>query len=174
MIETTYDKFIEMHTEMAFRNNASSSIIRAMANLGKPLNDAMAAGLLTLDTIHAPIRSACECFNHFEHYGALDASFCGDKVPGFGSSWYKKERDPLVRKFLDCLNGETNGIVDDYTQYVQELWGKEIYPNAALATAAFAFEENIDPVTAMSKVIVGRLDAWVSIYSDNYLDRGFN
>lgn len=174
MIETIYDHFVKMHTEMAFRNNASSSIIRAMANLGKPLNDAMAAGLLTLDTIHAPIRSACECFNAFEHDGALNAAYCGAKVPGFGSSWYKNEEDPLVREFLNHLDGETNGIVDDYTKYVQEMWKKNIFPNAALATAAFAFEENIDPVTAMSKVIVGRMDAWVSIYSDNYLDRGFN
>lgn len=169
-----YEKFIEMHTEMAFRNNASSSIIRAMANLGKPLNDAVAAGLLTLDTIHAPIRSACECFNHFAANEELNASFAGDKVPGFGSSWFKNEPDPVVRKFTNCLNGETVGIIDAYTSYVQENWNPTLYPNAALATAAFAWEEDIDPVTAMSKVIVGRIDAWVSIYSDNYLDRGFN
>lgn len=170
-----YEKFIEMHTEMAFRNNASSSIIRAMANLGKPLNDALAAGLLTLDTIHAPIRSACECFNAFEHDGALNVSYCGSKVPGFGSSWYKNTRDPEVEKFINCLNPETIGIIEDYTNYVRETWHKPgLCPNAALATAAFAFEENIDPVTAMSKVIVGRIDAWVSIYSDNYFDRGFN
>ena len=170
-----YEKFIEMHTEMAFRNNASSSIIRAMANLGKPLNDAIAAGLMTLDTIHAPIRSACECFNAFEHDGALNASYCGRKVPGFGSSWFKNEPDPVVNTFLEALDVEVADVVASYTTYVQDMWNKPgLYPNAALATAAFAFQENIDPVTAMSKVILGRIDAWVSIYSDNYLDRGFN
>jgi len=170
-----YEKFIEMHTEMAFRNNASSGIIRAMANLGKPLNDAIAAGLMTLDTIHAPIRSACECFNAFEHDGALNASYCGHKVPGFGSSWFKNEPDPVVNTFLEALDVEVADVVASYTTYVQDMWNKPgLYPNAALATAAFAFQENIDPVTAMSKVILGRIDAWVSIYSDNYLDRGFN
>ena len=170
-----YESFIQMHTEMAFRNNASSSIIRAMAQLGKPLNDAIAAGLMTLDTIHAPIRSACECFNAYEHDGALNASYCGRKVPGFGSSWYKNESDPVVETFLNQLDDETLNTVTAYTAYVQDMWGRPgLFPNAALATAAFAFQENIDPVTAMSKVIIGRIDAWVSIYSDNYLDRGFN
>ena len=170
-----YENFIQMHTEMAFRNNASSSIIRAMAQLGKPLNDAIAAGLMTLDTIHAPIRSACECFNAYENDGALNASYCGRKVPGFGSSWYKNESDPVVEKFLNELDPDTLHTVTAYTAYVQDMWNRPgLFPNAALATAAFAFQENIDPVTAMSKVILGRIDAWVSIYSDNYLDRGFN
>ena len=170
-----YDKFIEMHTEMAFRNNASSGIIRAMANLGKPLNDAIAAGLLSLDTIHAPIRSACECFNAFENDGALNASYCGAKVPGFGSSWFKNEPDPVVEKFLNELDDEVLNVVTRYNGYVQDMWNKPgLFPNAALATAAFAFQENIDPVTAMSKVILGRIDAWVSIYSDNFMERGFN
>ena len=170
-----YDNFIQMHTEMAFRNNASSSVIRAMAQLGKPLNDAIAAGLMTLDTIHAPIRSACECFNAFENDGALNAAYCGKKVPGFGSSFYKNVSDPVVETFMNELGIDTLQIVTDYTKYVQDTWMRPgLFPNAALATAAFAFQENIDPVTAMSKVILGRIEAWVSIYSDNYLDRGFN
>ena len=174
MFDLRYEKFVDMHTKMAHRNNASSSIIRAMASLGKPLNDAMAAGLLTLDTIHAPIRSACECFNHYAVYGELNASFAGRKVPGYGSSWFKNEPDPVVEEYIVHLDPETIGLVDDYTRYVQENWRPGLYPNAALATAAFAFDNDIDPVTAMSKVINGRIDAWVSIYSDSYLDRGFN
>jgi hypothetical protein len=169
-----YEKFYDMHTEMAFRNNASSGVIRAMANLGKPLNDAIAAGLMTLDTIHAPIRSACECFNHHAIYGVLNASFAGRKVPGFGSSWFRNEPDPVVEAFMVNLDTETIDLVNTYTKYVQDNWRPDLFPNAALATAAFAFQEGIDPITAMAKVINGRIDAWVSIYSDNYMDRGFN
>ena len=174
MTETIYEHFYDMHDEMAFRNNASSTIIKAMANLGKPMNDALAAGLLSLDTIHAPIRSACECFNHYSKDGELNKSFVGLKVPGFGSSWYKNQPDPVVDKFTNHCNDETKYIIDEYTQYVQKNWRPNIFPNAALATAAFAYQEDIDPVTAMSKVIIGRLYAWVSIYSSNYMDRGFN
>ena len=170
----SYTKFYEMHTQMAHRNNASSSIIRAMASLGKPLNDAMAAGLMTLDTIHAPIRSACDCFNHYAVYGELNASFAGRKVPGFGSSWFKNEPDPVVEEFMVYLDKDTINLIDLYTRYVQENWSPGLYPNAALATAAFAFDNDIDPITAMAKVINGRLDAWVDIYSDSYMDRGFN
>ena len=170
-----YNAFNDMHTEMAFRNNASSTLIKAMAQLGKPLNDAIAASLLTLDTIHAPIRSACECFNEYENDGGLSVSSCKRKIPGFGSSWYKGEPDPVVEKFLDELDPDVQGLVIQYTDYVRSIWDRpKLYPNAALATAAFAFQENINPVTAISNVIVGRIDAWVSIYFNNYTDKGFS
>jgi len=170
----SYDKFYEMHNQMAYRDNASSSLIGALATMGKPLNDALATGLLTLDTIHAPIRSACECFNHFVAASELDTSRCGSRVPGFGSAWYKGEPDPLVTEFVECLNEDVRNYVNEYTTYVQETWGKKVFPNAALATAAFAFQEDIAPHMAMSKVMIGRMDAWITIYMNNYKDKGFN
>ena len=99
----------EMHHEMAYRDNASSMIIHAMAKLGKPLNDALAAGLLTLDTIHAPIEAACQfwsCPGYLSRY---------TKVPGFGSSWYKNEPDPVVEKFIN------EGLPPEYIVKMDEL-----------------------------------------------------
>lgn len=158
----------EMHTEMAFRDNASSTIIRAMAQLGKPLNDALAAGLLTLDTIHAPIRAACEFWTAPGYLSRYT------KVPGFGSSWYKKEPDPVVEQFINNgLPPESVIKMDELQEEVSDHFGKLLFPNAALATAAAADVLDIAPFMAMSLVIEGRLSAWCDIYQRAYIDRGF-
>lgn len=162
---------VEMHTEMAYRNNASTQVIKAMAQLGKPLNDALAAGLLTLDTIHAPIQQACDVFNHWLKDSSYILSY--KKIPGFGSAWYKEEPDPVVQEFLMHVGPTYQTLVNEYTKDVQEHTQKALYPNAALATAVAAHILDLDPHMAMSLVIEGRLSAWVEIYKNNYVDRGF-
>ncbi len=160
-----------MHQEMARRNNASSTLIQAMAQLGKPFNDAVATALMTLDSLHAPIASTCKMWNEYcEH----ETKPWTPRVPGYGSAWYKDTPDPVVEEFIEsniAPNAEERLI--NLTQHVHEHTGKVLYPNAALATALQARWSGYSPATAISLVIEGRLPIWRDIYDENLIERGF-
>ncbi len=161
----------KMHTELAYRNNASSQFIQAMAQIGKPLNDAVASGLLTLNGTHAPIHDTCIMYNRWEDLNTFSNTY--SKVPGYGSAWYKAEPDPVIQQFFNTLDVDVIECIDRLTLVVQDETKKQIYPNAALATAVAANIINLSPLTAMSLVIEGRLNAWVMIYLDAYRPKGF-
>lgn len=176
------DHLVDMHTKMAHRNNASSALIGSMGQLGKPLSTSLAAGLLTLDSIHAPIADTVNMVRNWmgnmahENLGD-NAKFWTDnypgKVPGYGSAWYKKVSDPAVEEFFTQLDPDLLGLADAFTGEVQAHTGRAIYPNAAMATAWAAIELEIPAHEAMSLVIKGRISAWCDIYSQNYINRGF-
>ena len=160
----------QMHEEMAKRNNASSMLIKAMAQLGKPFNDATATALMTLDSLHAPITDTCKMWNTYVDHRAWPTTH---RVPGFGSAWYKGTPDPVVEEFLEGLSPGTDELVLALTTHVQEVTGHELYPNAALATAIAARIRGYTPATAISMVIEGRLPIWREIYAENLIERGF-
>lgn len=168
---------IEMHHECALRDNASSRIIGTMAQLGKPFNEAVAAGLLSMGGKHAPVMEAQQEFNRYRVLGKVAEDI--DIIPGFGSAWFKGEPDPVIEKFFNTLPincDEGAELVDDvayYTKEVQLVTGKELYPNAALATAVGNLALKQPPFLAPYLVIQGRVSAWAEIYTKNYIDRGF-
>ena len=58
IMTTIEENIMIMHHGCALRQNASSQTISAMAQLGKPFEDAVAAALLTLGGSHGPVRDA--------------------------------------------------------------------------------------------------------------------
>jgi len=182
-MEKIEEIIVRMHHECAMRDNASSNIIKAMAQLGKPFNDAVAAGLLSMGGKHAPVREAQDLFiawrDDLYNNGGEDTFELPAIVPGFGSAWYKKEKDPVIEKCIDGVatwvdgGAELTDDLDAYTNYVRERTGKDIYPNAAMATALVNIAMKYPSFIAMSHVIQGRIAAWESIYVENFIDRGF-
>ena len=176
-MQSIEENIIEMHHECAMRDNASSNIIKAMAQLGKPFNDAVAAGLLSMGGKHAPVQETQQEFNAFRFTNKVAEDI--DVIPGFGSAWYKGEPDPAIEKFFNSLplvcdeGAELIAIVASYTEEVQLVTGKQLYPNAALATAVGNIAMKQPPFLAPYLVIQGRVSAWADIYTNNYIDRGF-
>ena len=161
----------EMHQEMARRNNASSTLIKAMAQLGKPFNDAVATALMTLDSLHAPIADTCRMWNAYRDQGIKPWT---TKVPGFGSAWYKGQPDPVVEAFIESnIAPGAEEMLIELTQHVRDYTGKDLYPNAAMATALQARWSGYTPATAISMVIEGRLPIWRELYDENLIERGF-
>lgn len=175
------DHLVEMHTKMAYRNNASSTLITSMGQLGKPLSTALAAGLLTLDSIHAPIADTVTLVQHWLSNKCDENPFANEKfwerypnkVPGYGSAWYKGKPDPVVEEFFNYLDPDLLGVAEKLTEGVQHYTERKIYPNAAMATAWAAIEMEIPAHEAMSLVIQGRISAWCDLYAKNYVYRGF-
>ena len=173
------EKIIEMHHKCAYRDNASTSIVKAMAQLAKPFNDAVAAALLSLGGKHAPVKEAQICFSNWRMARDTEEKVnLPPVVPGFGSAWFKKQRDPDVEEFFNAVfnHKDYQYIADDvdvYTNLVREETGKDIYPNAGLATSVANIALKRPPELGISLVIGGRLSAWEEIYYRNLSERGF-
>ena len=176
-MERIEDIIVELHHECALRDNASSNVIKAMAQLSKPFGDAVAAGLLTMGGTHAPVEEAQQEFRLWRNSKAVSPDL--DKIPGFGSAWYKGVPDPVIENFFNKLplvcdeGAELVADVAEYTQAVQEEYGKALYPNAGLATAVANMAMKRMPHMGMGLVIQGRIAAWEEMYVDNYVYRGF-
>ena len=174
---TIEENIMFMHYKCAMRENASSSLICAMAQLAKPFQDAVAAALLSTGGLHAPVQEAQQEFELWRVTGKIPEDL--DKLPGFGSAWYKGEPDPDVETFMTTLRttcDEGDSICNDmveYTKQVQEFFDKKIWPNAGLATALANFALKRHPTLGIGLVIQGRLPAWEELYIKNYVHRGF-
>ena len=157
----------KMHKKLAKRGNASSQIVASMAFLGKPMYESFAAGLLSMGNVHAPIERACRLFNRPDWPEALvELSTIGKRVPGFGSAFCKKE-DPIIEEALGHLPMPIIQKIEDMTEEVHLLFNPNLYPNAALATAAYAYVNDIPPTEALYLVLQGRLGVWKNIYLTN-------
>ena len=159
-----------MHKRLAKRGNASSQIVASMAVLGKPMYESFAAALLSMGNIHAPIEKACNFFNNKEWKEQVHLTkSLNKKVPGFGSTFCKGE-DPIIEEAISQLPVTTIKRIEDMRELVHEVFNPNLYPNAALATAAYAFSNDINPKEAQFLVLQGRLRVWKDIYLANYND----
>ena len=160
----------KMHKKLAKRGNASSQIVASMAFLGKPMYESFAAGLLSMGAIHAPIEKACMLFNEDNWTEILAELHANRKrVPGFGSAFCKKE-DPIIEEALGYLPTAIIQRVEKLTEDVNQLFHTNLHPNAALATAAYAYANDIPPTEAQYLVLQGRLGVWRDIYLTNRKD----
>jgi len=171
-----HDALSYMHEQMAYRDNASSSIIKAMAQLGKPFNDSLAAGLLSIGNVHAPIKQACRLWNNEHWFTEMSMMYLDERrIPGFGSAWYKEEPDPVVEQFFNSVPAEYGKQLEQMHEMVEQIkiiTDRSLYPNAALATALACDCLKFSPEIGIFHVIQGRMYAWLDIYQKNYVDYG--
>ena len=161
-----HERLLELHRKLAERDCASTAIIRAMAKLGKSLTESVAAGLLSLGGFHAPVAEAMRVWERGEDEAYLRLWTI---IPGFGSSWYTGEPDPLLGAFgEDALTDEELMRLAQITVNVQTITQKPIFPNAAMYTAIVAASLGYDPEFAASLLVRGRVDTWCLIWAQNY------
>ena len=163
-----------LHSQLAARDCASTTLIKSMALLGKPFEESCAAAMMTLGGLHAPITQTQRLWKFGKNpwLGYL-ADFESDvlphgpfrsKIPGWGSAWYKAEPDPLLQSFESLLPAEVVDRLAQRTTDVQLATGKVIFPNAASYTAIVADILGFTPETAPVLVVMGRALAWAHIY----------
>ena len=129
----------ELHTQLAVRPNASSATIEGARALQLTLPQAMALALNTLGGAHAPIR---QCFNLVSQPIATFrvALPMHTYIPGWGSSFFKGEPDPMIAGFI-----------------------KENL-NTALATCYATLQLGDDAPWAEAALIRGRVNPWIWTY----------
>jgi citrate synthase len=158
------------HFTAAIENdNVSSTMVRTVAAVGKPLGDAFAAALMTLGEVHGPITQArALLFNGDDDLIRTDLER-GLKVPGFGNAFFKEGIDPAwhdMDKMVYELDPKTGARLDVVSDMICAAKGKRIYPNAASYTAIAAHWMEFPWHTELALLVMGRLPAWTNQFHE--------
>ncbi len=162
---SVHGELMALHGRLAERNCASTEVVRTMAQLGKTYAESVAAGLLTLGGLHAPLEEAAATWKHGTVPGYVESL---NLVPGYGSSWVKDGNDAEFDRLRAFLPGDVLTRLDEITCRVQIATGSNIFPNAAMYTAIAGDLLGYEPEELQILLINGRLPRWTIIWGKHY------
>lgn len=127
------------HQQAATTNKNVSSVtfMNVMMGSGR-IENAMAAAILSIGSMHAPILEARGLYRMGQKEVVKMQLMRGHKIAGFGNSFFKTNIDPAwsdVWSIIRISFPKAAERIDELTGWMIEL-GKPLYPNAALFTAA--------------------------------------
>jgi hypothetical protein len=172
-----HEELLRVHDVLATRENLSSQMISCAAKVEKDFGSACIMAIASLGGLHAPIEQAMKLLSDPNAIRTAEVLLQdGSKVPGWGSSFVKEEKDPIFDTLdymlyspgIHTKFGTLWHLITDITDHLRS---KEIYPNAACYTAACCILNEIPPCVAVKTLIQGRIDSWSDIYTNNYNPR---
>jgi len=124
---------VKAHQDAANNNPNASAELCVVATKGSgDFTKGVIAGLASTGGAHAPLREAREVYLH----GPKENTKI---IPGFGNSFYKDKIDPAFQPVMQHLvvkyRAHYNHLVYRMNE-ARRLTGKELFPNAAIITAA--------------------------------------
>lgn len=167
-----HEELLRVHDVLATRENLSSQMISCAAKVEKDFGSACIMAIASLGGLHAPVEQAMKLLSDPNAIRTAEVLLQdGSKVPGWGSSFVKGEKDPIFNTL--------EGMIYDYSMKLwcliiditDHLCSKNIWPNAACYTAACCILNEIPPCVAVKTLIQGRIDSWSDIYIYNYNPR---
>jgi hypothetical protein len=172
-----HEELLRVHEVLAARENLSSQMISCAAKVEKDFGSACIMAIASLGGLHAPIEQTMKLLSGPSAIRTAEVLLQdGSKVPGWGSSFVKGEKDPIFDE-LDYImykpgNHTKFGTLWHHIADITDtLRSKNIFPNAACYTAAACLLNDIPPCIAIKVLIQGRIEAWSEIYLDNYNPR---
>lgn len=140
------DLLIMAHRNAALNNaNLSKTVcVQACYGSGK-FRQGVAAGVLSIGDVHAPLQSAREVYEFAEVEQIRQQVANGMIVPGFGNSFFKTHVDPAFKDLYVHLKSHFPEEEQRIAALTDAVWrglkakgGKttQLWPNAALFTAA--------------------------------------
>ena len=172
-----HEELLRVHAVLATRENLSSEMISCAAKVEKDFGSACIMAIASLGGLHAPIEQTMELLSYPTAIRIAEVLLQdGSKVPGWGSSFVKGEKDPIFDTLAYMLYKPEPRhpvfklwyLIADITDH---LCSKNIWPNAACYTAACCILNEIPPCVAIKTLIQGRIDSWSDIYTNNYNPR---
>lgn len=157
------DSLGRAHAVCALRGNPSSLVIAQSAVGSRDLSKAIAAALMTLGDLHAPVEQ-CYLFLASDRLPATDL-----KLPGWGNSFVRGEPDPAfepVDQLLRILAPSIHQRIVEVTDWLHDQ-GKKIYPNPGCYTAAVALAVGLPARAASYLFIAARLESWTRAFLDS-------
>ena len=155
------EELLRVHDVLATRENLSSEMISCAAKVEKDFGSACIMAIASLGGLHAPIEQTMELLSYPTAIRIAEVLLQdGSKVPGWGSSFVKEEKDWIFDKLDRILykcNMQLWCLITDITDHLRS---KDIYPNAACYTAACCILNEIPPCVAVKTLIHGRIDPW--------------
>lgn len=165
------------HFQAAQRDNASTQILKAVYEVtnGNYLQ-AVTAAIQTFGGKHAPIKDAIRLLEdirfpncHEDRLLYLKVNWKYGKIPGFGSSFVKKNYDKKLDSLadlifhLDPFFEVAKNEIKDYLLLYRE---KDIYPNLAFYTAAACIILKININLCETLMLESRIRAWSDILTE--------
>lgn len=164
---TILEALLEAHHASALRGNCSHHAV-VLASVGSgDYFKAIAAGLLTLGGLHAPLVQTYEFLERFtDDEDVVLMLSQRRRIPGWGNGFVKDGADPLWAVVDERLHLESPlwmTKIDRITGILHE-YGKNIYPNPSCYTAATALHLDIPSYAVGELLIRGRLKAWTEAF----------
>lgn len=161
------DLVLEAHAQSAQRDNISTTAVLQCAAGNGTYTNSIAAGLLTLGGMHAPLEQSYELLSsEYAVEGAKLMLADGVRIPGWGNSFYKGEPDALwsqVAAWVEVNRPDLHTRISEVTAFLHGQ-GKDIYPNPSTYTAAAAIALGIPAKCAAFLFLQGRLLSWSQIF----------
>ena len=146
------------HFRAALSNeNTSSAVAVATYKASGDMGKAIAAASLAQGGLHAPITQARALLDAEFPLGVMQTILQrGERVPGFGNSFYKNRIDPSFQALYDELPFSVRAEIERLAPF--NLW-----PNAAIITAAVAKIADLPAGIEPAIFIYCRVPAWTQL-----------
>lgn len=163
------DRLYEAHAQSAFRENCSTQALCVAAAGSRSLPQSLIAALSTLGERHAPLVATYELLSDSDPVGI--ASFMlanGQKVPGWGNSFYKGP-DPLWVPVMQVLDEHFIHMAAKLTSISAVFYsrGKPLQPNPSAFTAATAIILGMPKELSPWLFISARLTPWCHLFQNS-------
>lgn len=165
------DKLITAHRDAAKNNdNLSKGIcVQACYGSGK-FRQGLVAAIASLGDVHAPLVAAREVWEQADTDVVTQNVANGAYVPGFGNAFYKDHVDPAFKDLHALISSHYPRIESRLADLTQAVWKglakragcrvKEIWPNAALYTAAVANQLQVPHGLEEILFLLPRIPVW--------------
>jgi len=163
------------HAATANRQSASSGALVNAANASRNYQQSIAAALMTLGEVHAPVPKAMQLLNACDPAATVKALLhAGYKIPGWGNAFHKGDIDPEWKHVADLLYLYRPSLalpIKRLTELLHDEFKLLIYPNAACYTAAVAIAIGLPAEASLYLVLAGRLSVWSAIFLSTINDQ---
>ena len=162
--ENALDILFKAHINAAKENsNASSEIFYySMMGSGKLING-IASGLLSIGGPHAPLADARLVLFDQDIEKTIDMADSGQKISGFGNSFFKETIDPSWKEFAIYVKNNMPEQWRRISEISMHVKGGKIPVNAAGLTAAFADFYQMEYGSETILFVLPRVTAWTSM-----------
>lgn len=158
------NEVIKAHDKAATENQncSSAACVNSFAGSGF-FENGIASAILTLGTNHGPISDARIVYEKFRQPDVYNLCAVGEKVLGFGNSFFKDSIDPAWAD-VDSLLTDRFPIISERIaelgRFVKSATESTLYPNAALFSAAACSEVGVIHGLESALFIMARIPAW--------------
>lgn len=164
---TLLEAVLQAHHESALRGNCSHHAL-AMAAFGSgDYFKSIAAGLLTLGGLHAPLAKSYDLLASHDYLQRVESALAlKQRIAGWGNNFVKMAPDPVWSGCDERLTAEHPALAQKISAITHLLHehGKNIYPNPSCYTAAAGLALGI-PRSGIGELLIrGRLNAWTDEY----------
>jgi citrate synthase len=158
-----WQALMQAHHNSVFRPNASTNVVQVAAAGSGDLSKALSAAISTIGGLHAPLYQTALFLLQEKPEEMVEKILAAEaKVPGWGNSFVRGEKDPLWAEVEQVLAVVSPSLVEKLEKVTEALHkhGKKLYPNPSAYSAAAGIALGLRPALLPFVFISGRLAGW--------------